>query len=151
MLARFGLIVLSLALLAGCDTTGEGGEVDLGSSVEVGSERGLEEAYAEWLSTGPASYRLQYQVECFCAPVTVTVDVEDGRIVGAETEGGAAEALDVSALYGRALSAYRQGAASITVRLTERGPPIPVDLYIDYNEAIADEEMGYHVLSFESR
>ena len=51
------LIVLLLAVV-GCDSVEGGGEVDLGSSVEVRSEQGLEAAYAEWLATGPEAYRL---------------------------------------------------------------------------------------------
>ena len=46
------LIVLLLAVV-GCDSVEGGGEVDLGSSVEVRSEQDLEAAYAEWLATGP--------------------------------------------------------------------------------------------------
>lgn len=143
--------VLVLAV-AGCDSVGpEAGEVDLGASVEVSDRGALEDARDRWRASGPDAYTMRYEVVCFCAPVTVEVTVEDGRIVASETTGGPAQALDVDGLYRVALDAYDQRAASVEARVTERGPPVLVDLYIDYAVEIADEEIGYRVVAFETR
>ncbi|PAP76696.1 DUF6174 domain-containing protein [Rubrivirga marina] len=145
-------LVVVISLVAGCDSVGpEAGEVDLGASVEVADREALEEARDRWRASGPDAYTMRYEVRCYCAPVTVEVTVEDGRIVASETTGGPATALDVDGLYRVALEAYAQRAASVEARVTERGPPVLVDLYVDYSERIADEEVGYAVVAFEAR
>lgn len=145
------LLALALAVV-GCDSAGpEAGEVDLGASVEVADREALADARARWRASGPDAYTMRYEVVCFCAPATVEVTVEGGRVVASETTGGPAEALDVDGLYGVALDAYDQRAASVVARVTERGPPVLVDLSIDYSREVADEEVGYHVVAFEAR
>jgi hypothetical protein len=151
-MTRFVFAAALALAVAGCDSVGtEAGEVDLDALLEVADQEALEDARDRWRASGPDAYTMRYEVICFCPPVTVEVTVEDGRIVGSETTGGPAQALDVDGLYRVALDAYAEGAASVNARVTERGPPVLVDLFVDYSEAIADEEVGYRVVAFRAR
>ena len=136
-----------LVAVAGCDAAG----VDLGASVALDSRAALVDARDRWRDSGPESYRMRYAITCFCAPTTVEVTVEDGRIVASETDGGAPAVLDVDGLYAAAIRAYDQDAARVDVRVTEGEPPVPVEVFIDSDVIIADEEVGYRILSFEAR
>ena len=140
-----------LLAVAGCDSVGGGRELDLRSSVSVDSREALADARDRWRAGGMESYRMRYEVVCFCAPLSVEVHVEDGRIVASETEGGAPSVVDVDGLYEVALDAYDRGAASVVVRVTDTGPPVPVEVVVDWEEIIADDEVGYHVVAFEAR
>ena len=146
--AAFAVLLLAVA---GCDAIGASGGVDLGSSVAVDSRAALVDARDRWRDSGPEAYRMRYAVTCFCAPTTVDVTVEDGRIVASETDGGALAVLDVDGLYAEALRAYDRGAARVDVRVTEGESPVPVEVFIDADVVVADEEVGYRVLSFEAR
>ncbi|WP_420454636.1 DUF6174 domain-containing protein [Rubrivirga sp.] len=142
----FPLVLLLVA--AGCDSDSVGGDVDLSADAEVTSAEDLARARAEWADAGPDRYRMSYEVLCFCPPNTVEVLVEDGRVVASSATSYETEPLGVLGLYDVALDAYAAGAASVTVRVTERGPPVPVQVSIDYDEGLADEEIGYRVVSF---
>ena len=134
-------LLLALVLVAGCDTDPiVGGEALSRGQVEA--------ARAEFAAADIDAYRLTYAINCFCTPNEVTVRVVDGEVVEVETTSYDAEPLTVLGLYDVVLDAYRQDAASVSATVSDARPRVPAEIWIDYNEGIADEEIGYRVLSF---
>ena len=103
-----------------------------------------------WIAGGVEQYRLRYEVVCFCPPTVVEVRVDGGRVVEADIDGVASDTLDVLGLYDVALAAYDAEADEVIVRVLPEGPALPVSITIDYDSRIADEEIGYRVLAFET-
>lgn len=136
-------LFLVLALVAGCDTDPiVGGEALTRGQVEA--------ARAEFADAGVDTYRLRYAIDCFCPPNEVTVRVVNGEVVAVERTGYEAEPLTVLGLYDVVLDAYRRDAASVTATVSASRPRVLDRIWIDYDEGIADEEIGYRVLSFEA-
>ena len=135
------LLSLALVALAGCDTD----PIVPGEPLSRGQ---VEAAQAEFVAAGASAYTLQYQIECFCPPNTVEVRVVEGRVVDAEWTGYEVEPLTVLDLYDVVLDAFDEGAARVRVTVSEARPRVPAEIYIDYDEALADEEIGYRVVAF---
>jgi Family of unknown function (DUF6174) len=143
------LLLAPLALGAQCSVTG------LGSGSEP---RTLEEARRRWDAADVVDYTYVLRRNCFCAggvePVRIVVRagaaisytlVETGETLPEEwrpwypTVGGLFEFLE---------DAVDRDAQRIDVRYDDR-LGYPVTIYVDYDERIADEEMGYEIRSFE--
>lgn len=134
-------LVLVLAVLAGCDS-----DPIIGG--EVLSRGQVEAARADFADLGPDDYTLRYAIDCFCPPNEVTVRVVDGAVAGVETTTYDVEGLTVLGLYDVVLDAFRQDAARVSATVTDSRPRVPIQISIDYDEGIADEEIGYRVLSY---
>lgn len=137
--------ILLLVAVAGCGTTGPGG--DLRSQIEANR--------ALWQQLGPASYEYGVQRLCFCGPDAigpVRVTVEDGTVVArVYTESSDPvpddfEPLfpDVEGLYDVLLDALDRDAADINVTW-DSVTGLPTEFFIDYNVQIADEELGFRI------
>lgn len=137
-------LILGLLVFVGCDTDPIVG----GEALTRGQ---VEDARASFVASGIDSYVLRYAIDCFCPPNEVEVRVVEGAVVGVAWTGFEADPLTVLDLYDLVLDAYREGAASVRATVSATEPRIPADIWIDYDEAIADEEIGYRVLAFDAR
>jgi hypothetical protein len=105
--------------------------------------------------TGPDDYAYTLTVTCYCIlPGPLRVTVRDGEVAGAErlaetdlpdAEGEGTTLADLTALARRALR--EADRVDVTYDPTYG---YPTDLYIDWDEGIADEEVGYTVTDFEA-
>jgi hypothetical protein len=133
-----------LILLPGCGTTGPVDDLTV-----------LEAHRARWEQVGPASYVYAVERLCFCGadyrgPVRVTVV---NRVVVARSyvdsgldvpDPAAAHFPDVSGLFELLRSAYEAEARE--VRVTYHPTlGVPLDFWIDFDETVADEELGMQV------
>lgn len=154
-----------LIALAACDTVGSDGPpsidaIDPDRGVEVADAGALEDARRAWDDVGLEDYRLRYEVICFCAPLVVDLHVEGGRVVEAWQNGEPIPDDPVSDVYtiDRLFDLAAQGFAEadgVSVRVLEvgagrRSAVVPVAVYVDWEELVADEEVGYRVVGFEA-
>jgi hypothetical protein len=110
-----------------------------------------------WESSGLASYEIEYRRICFCpenitSPVVVVVSngVIDSRNY-AETGEVVGEAVrdlfpDVSGMFDTVQDAIDQQASQVTVTYDSQ-LGYPVNIRVDYNTMMADEELGFAVIS----
>jgi hypothetical protein len=149
MRARRRLLVLvCLPLLFGsrCSVVGTGPE-----------PRNLREALERWEDAGIDDYTFDLQRVCFCAggvdPVRIVV--RDGSAVSytvvATGEPLTAEWRQwyptVDGLFDFLEDAIERDAHRIDVDY-DPGHGVPVHVFVDYDENVADEEMGYEVTAF---
>lgn len=115
----------------------------------------LEQNRERWEATRPPAYTMVIERQCFCTveargPVRVTVQgtIPTQRVYPASGEAVSAELAPffptVDGLFGVLLDAYDRNAHEVRVTYDE-DTGIPVDLWIDYEENTADEELGFSV------
>jgi uncharacterized protein DUF6174 len=115
----------------------------------------LADAMVAWEQRGPDSYTYAIERQCFCTteargPVRVTVvnGVVVGRVYvdsGLALTGEAQNWFpDVAGLFEVIGDAINQGAHQLTVTY-DADTGVPLDLWIDYEENVADEELGFRV------
>lgn len=141
------LLVLPLALGAQCAVLGPGRD----------GPQTLEDARRLWLQAGIDDYTLVLRRSCFCIGIEpVQIVVRDGAAVSYTViESGEALPADqrawyptVEGLFTFVEEAREANAARIDVRYDGvRG--YPVRIWVDYDEGIADEEMGFEVQAFQ--
>ncbi|MGB3543069.1 DUF6174 domain-containing protein [Rubrivirga sp.] len=148
-------------MLSACDTVGSDGPpsiatVDASLALEVDTADNLASFQAAWDTAGPEDYWLRYEVICFCAPQVVDVRVEGGQVLEAWQNGEpvldhpiSLVVLTVNSLYTIAANGFLE-ADAVTVRVLEADAPLPVSVFLDYAFEIADEEIGYRILGFET-
>jgi hypothetical protein len=143
-------VISGLTFLAGCDTTNPGG--DLRSDLD--RNRSL------WSAQGMTSYIYGVERVCFCpaearGPVRVTV--EDG-VVGARVYVSSGAAVDpgledlfpsVSDLFDVIEEAIEESAFRVDVTY-DPVTGLPVDVFIDYDQPVVDEELGFRVVELPS-
>ena len=143
---RRGLVLLTLSVCAsGCDVVGLGD----------GGEGELERNRERWVALSVTSYEYVVSRRCLCPPSflgPVRVRVEDGVVTqrtyvnpGDPIPGEPGEAFpSVDGLFDALADAYERDAHSVEVTYDpETG--VPLDIYIDYEENTADEELGFEV------
>lgn len=107
-----------------------------------------------WQAQGPEDYRFTYTRQCFCPPQArgpFEVTVRDGKVEtvtykgeGEPMERPLSEYQTVEDLFAVLADAYDRGAASVRASYdAETGQP--TEFFIDYDEQIADEEVGFTV------
>ncbi len=157
---RFSIIALCsmLATLPACEIEflGIGGELPLSTQSQLDINR------KKWESEMVSSYNFSFQWSCFCLPdyvAQVNITVRENRIHGAAfVEGDIPIPLEVAkeryrtmeGLFNLLQSAIDENAETISVTYhPELG--YPTEVWIDYDERIADEERGFtiHSLSVE--
>jgi hypothetical protein len=146
-MSRTRAVSIALVLAsAGC------GILDPGES---GREE-LEENRERWEAIRPVAYAMVIERRCFCpaparGPVRVTVEatIPTGRVYADSGEVVPAELAPlfptIDGLFDVLADAYARSAHEIRVSYDE-GSGIPVDVWIDYQETMADEELGFSVL-----
>ena len=131
-----------------------------GCSDLTGLERELEANRELWESEGPAAYVFDYGVVCYCPPqinraVTITVDGE-GVVSATYVDSG--EPVDpfdpedfptVDDLFDEIESALAQDPYSLRAEYDAQ-LGYPTNVFIDFEENIADEEWGFVVSRFVS-
>lgn len=121
---------------------------------EAALEREIRDHRAAWVRSRPSSYVYEVERSCFCAedgrgPVTVQVAgttvtrtyTSDGRTVTASL---ADLFPTVDGLFEFLLDALDRGAAQVNVTWDPQGD-LPLEMWVDYDEGIADEEVGFRV------
>ena len=147
-IARASLLLASTVAtlsLAGCDDEGPATQ----------QLRDLSSAQARWARVGPDDYGYAVRRRCFCGaeaigPVRVTVvdGVATSRVYVSSGE-PVPESLaplfpTVDGLFGILTDAFETGAFSIDV-VYDPETGVPLDVFIDYRENVADEEVGFEV------
>ena len=107
-------------------------------------------ARAKWADAGFEAYEMTITRTCFCPPEwrgPYTVTVEEGAVTSFVIEDhpiAQGEPPTVEGLFELLETAYTEGAARVDVTYHEDWG-YPVSLYIDKEEMMADEEIGYEV------
>lgn len=117
----------------------------------TGGDR-LESNFDRWRSERPILYQFTYQRDCFCLgtePVVITVDGDsvidvslkdgDGHPAGAPTDYPTIDGLFEQLREWRDRDPFRQQLEF------HDGLGYPTDVFFDFEERVADEEMGFRV------
>lgn len=128
---------------------------------DAGPEPGLDDELrvhrALWLATRPAAYRYTVERLCFCTPESrgpARVRVSGATVVERRyAPGGDPVPTDlahvfpaVDGLFEVLDDALQRGADEVRVTW-DPDTGVPIDLWIDYDQRLADEELGYHVVA----
>ena len=152
-LAALGLLLTTSA--CGTETPdGSGGSGSPSPTSVAGLPASLDEARTRWTDADITDYRLVVTTQCFCAPVTVDVAVTDGvpgtpQVSAAdpsmgEPPPGSADAVPQTVPALLDVVADAEDAATLEVTYDRRG--VPLRIWIDRSEQMADEEIGYSVV-----
>jgi Family of unknown function (DUF6174) len=151
MTMRSLLILASLAFaltvvpIAASQVTGPQRTVDPG--IANGSkQRALSTARKAWKSRGVSSYTYRLSVNCFCPPTTSVKLVVRNGFPAKSTPRNLRDQATVPRLFRTIQQAIDAKAAKLEVTYGTRG--VPRAIYIDRDERIADEEIGYIVRGF---
>ena len=139
-----------VAVAAGSLACGPFGLADLGGD-ELAKNR------ARWEALSITSYEYEVARSCYCPPSSlgpVRVRVEDGVVTDRTfvngTNTGSEEPGEwfpsVAGLFDLLAEAYERDAHEVEVTY-DRDTGVPLDIYIDYDEYVADEEVGLSVES----
>ncbi len=152
-ITRTTLLLLTTILIAGC-SSGSGGS-DTDGETDAASE--LRAARQKWEKAGMENYTFRFRWQCFCIQEYVSLvelTVDGGEVVsGRYVEGDSALAgerladyMSIDRLFDFIQEAVDRDAHSIRA---EYHPDLgyPVDVYIDYDEMMADEEKGFTIES----
>ncbi len=147
------LLILLAALIAGAcapvPSTPAAGE---GAPVQGAGPEDLAEARARWEDAGANDYAFTIRRSCFCPPEysgPFRTTVRSGAVTEATREGRRVDAAQlqiptIPELFQQIDDAYVNGAATVRVSY-DAAAGYPVDVWIDQDEAMADEEIGYTV------
>jgi hypothetical protein len=162
----FSLVLLSLALGA-CSTSQPAPDVPVRvdslradpSPVSAGAddtdgEAALAANRQRWAAQGAADYQFTYTRGCFCPPQyrgPFDVTVRGGAVTdvvyrgeGEPADRALSEFQTVEDLFDLIAEAYDRKAARVDVTY-DAATGQPSDVYIDYDEQMADEEIGFTV------
>lgn len=137
------LILVVLVPLAGCGDFG----------IETDRLREIDRNRALWESQGLATYVYAVERLCFCGlagPVRVTVEneVATTRVFVMSGDTVPAEQAEwyptVDGLFALLFDAARRNAHDIEV-VYDPATGVPLDIFIDYAQNVADEELGFRV------
>ena len=148
------LLCATLPVLLGC--------IPIGSVINPDDERELGDIQfelnlnrAKWTSAMVSDYQFNFRWICFCAMesmASVNITVRENRIDSAAfMEGGAPVAVGglegyrtIDGLFDLLQEGIDKNAHSISV---DYHPELgyPIDVWIDYEEATADEELGFEI------
>ncbi|HUP19228.1 MAG TPA: DUF6174 domain-containing protein [Gemmatimonadota bacterium] len=142
------LVLAAVLALASCDLLGS----------DAGRQEALQEARRRWAAQGSADYTLTVRRSCFCGQEAIgpaLLRVAGGDVVSriyTETGDPVPEAWarlfpDVEGLFDVVEDAIERNADRIDVTYDPRFG-YPSEVFIDYEERVADEELGLTVLGF---
>ena len=152
-----GLLLLLLTACSGEDEVARDQPAPTGTASSDQDVEAEEPTSGPDVGFGPTDYAFTLEVSCFCpfAAVPVRVTVEDDRVVEAVFEKGGGRGgakagepapeffeLTIDDVIAEAEDAEEAGAARVDVTWPE-GSDYPTEVYIDRDERMADEEIGY--------
>ena len=136
------VFVLALAAPAGAQTPPPN---TTDPSITDGSaQRKLDRARERWRKARLHNYRFQLKRQCFCPPTSWVLFVRGGAPVRAPAEAG--KVATVRRLHRRIQDAINERVHALVVRYGKRG--MPRFMYIDGQQLVADDEIGYQVEHF---
>lgn len=154
------LLVVSAVVLAACDSDDNATATPTAVLTDPNSlsdpQEALDAARALWASAGSDDYDMTFNWQCFCVvefvervdlevrsnTVSAGVVTDDGVALSSERLG---EYQTVSELFDFIQDAIDQDAAEIRVSYASEG--YPDEVWIDYDERMADEERGFFIHS----
>ena len=150
-MTRLAAPLLLALVLAGCDGSGAD---PVGEGVEGRTPTALADARAAWAAGGVDAYRVVFVRACECSRAVAgpwTVEVRDGRVVAAESAGGATEQAveprTVAGFFDALEEAFAADVAAVRFRYDpETG--LPLSLFVNYVAEMADEELSVRVVGF---
>ncbi len=115
------------------------------ATVEDTSRAVFERVRARWAALRPDAYTFTYEAQCFCAERgPFEVRVAEGRVESTTPDAPDYRRVTLDSLYATVAGAYARGAASVRFQYG-RDDSLLAGFWIDYDEAMADEEMGARV------
>jgi hypothetical protein len=139
--------LLALALVAVPVAAGDGVDAKPDPGIDSGSEqRALSNARKQWKAQGVRSYTYALSVNCFCPPTTNVKIVVRKGIPARSTPSKLRDRATVPRLFRTIQYAIDRKVAKLVVTYGKRG--VPRSIFIDPDERIADEEVGYLVRQF---
>ena len=114
------------------------------SITDGSAQRKLDRARERWRKARLHNYRFQLTRHCFCPPTSWVLFVRGGAPVRAPAE--ATKVATVRRLHRRIQDAINERVAGLAVRYDKRG--MPRSLFIDGQQLVADDEIGYEVEHF---
>jgi hypothetical protein len=141
--------LLAFALAAVPVATGQ--TAPRGTSTDPGitnasKQRALTNARKSWKSRSVPSYTYLLSVNCYCPPTTGVKIVVRKGLPSPKTPRELKDQATVPRLFRTIQKAIDDKAAKLVVTYGPRG--VPRSIYIDADERIADEEVGYLVRGF---
>ena len=139
------------ALLIGCS-----GQAEEEQAASTGLQS-LQDNREKWAEADIGHYRFTYKRVCFCLPEdNIVIEVEDGTVESAVyAESGQAvdparlaELQSIEQLFDMIAEAFANNAHAVRAGYND-AYGYPFDVYIDYDQMIADEELGFQILKFE--
>jgi hypothetical protein len=128
------------------------------SACSPGRANELERSRALWESQAVRHYRFELTISCFCVfidQMPLTIEVQDGQVVAMSAANGA-DISDFRDFYGKFATVENlfgtiEDAAGSNVLNVQYDPTNghPVSIYVDPEELVADDEMGYDVANLQ--
>jgi hypothetical protein len=128
----------------------------------VGPTSEFESNLQKWEKADVSHYRYELFISCFCIFVEnmpLVVEVKDGEVVSMAFKNGAEINPDFSELFGRfatmdlifaELESGLSGEADEVTVTYDETFGFPADIWLDYDQQTADEELGLTVTAFEA-
>ena len=147
MLYRIILLCVTLSLLLGCDLTD-----NVFKPADNDTQSKLDQNRKKWMSRMVSNYQFNFRWICFCAleyiaPVNISVRknrIADVAFVEGDVPGAIEDYRTIEGLFDLLQEGIDKNAHIISVHYhSELG--YPIDVWIDYDEAIADEELGFEI------
>jgi len=143
LVALLALALVAVPIAAGQSAPAHTTDPDIASGKE---QRALSSARKQWKARGVRSYTYGLTVSCYCPPTTnVKIVVRNGRPTRATPKKLLSQAT-VPRLFRTIQSAIDRKVAKLVVTYGPRG--VPRSIFVDTDEHIADEEIGYIVRGF---
>ena len=109
-------------------------------------QRALDGARKRWKHAGVASYSYKLDVSCFCPPMNDIRMVVRNRRPSGQTRRGYDDQATIPRVFATIQDAIDAKVAKLDVTYGARG--VPRRVYIDRDDHIADEEVGYAIRGF---
>jgi hypothetical protein len=137
------LAAVPVALVQGAPYPGKTTDPTITSGAK---QRALTNARKTWKAQGAPNYTFALSVNCFCPPTTSVKIVVRRGVPTAKTPKNLRDVATVPRLFKAIQDAIDRKVAKLVVTYGKRG--VPKNIFIDSDDRIADEEIGYLVREF---